>query len=150
MKKQKRVPFDIAYKVQMIVFGLILILFTSVHGFYLRGFEKCGRAPIIAVESAGKRGIQKITYVVDGKEYVCEYPTPSGSLGKYYYVGDSMRYVVSNPSHALPESIVFLFAFWIFELLLIGVIIHFSVVEFKRRRKVVQDRHNTYLTYKID
>ncbi|MDR2266478.1 MAG: hypothetical protein LBE09_02675 [Christensenellaceae bacterium] len=150
MKKRKRVPFDIGYKVQMIVFGLILILFTCVHGFFERGFEKCGWAPVIAVESAGRPGIQKITYVVDGKEYVCEYPKPAGSRGKYYYVGDRVRYLVSNPAYALPESIIFLVASWIAELIFIGLIIHFSVVEFKRRRKVVQDRHNTYLTYKVD
>ncbi|MDR2266476.1 MAG: hypothetical protein LBE09_02665 [Christensenellaceae bacterium] len=148
MKKRKRVPFDFRYKARMMLFGLLLILATCNLGITFRAFEKCGWAPVIAVESPKKPWIQKITYVVDGKEYVCEYSVPSGS--KHYYVGDSIRYVVSNPAHALPESIAFSIEFGIVLLLSIGAIILTNVAEFKRRRRVVQDRHNTYFTYKAD
>ena len=135
MQKQNITRFDSAYKIRMVTIAVFLIGCSCLLIFWVRIFDKWDKAPIVAVKGSDKPFLQQITYIVNEKEYTCEYSIPNDSRGKYFYVGDYMTYLVSNPAHVFPERTLPLIILSISEVGLFALAIGLTVLELKRRNK---------------
>jgi hypothetical protein len=118
----------------MVVFGLFFVGFACISIFYVRVFNKWNKAEIVAITRAEKQQIQLITYVVGGIEYTSEFSTlRSNGTSIHFDVGDYIEYQVSNPNYVMSNRTLPLVLFSAAEILIGGIIVTLTVLEFKRR-----------------
>jgi hypothetical protein len=138
--KKRLQKFDSDYIIQMIVIGIFLIGCSCMLIFYVRVFNRWDKAPVILIEG------DYVTYLVNNEEYVNKvsfktneglHPSGDGVDRRPYEIGELyIDYQVSNPNYVMSNRTLPLILFSGMEVLIGGIIVTLTVLEFKRRARM--------------
>jgi hypothetical protein len=137
-KRLKKYDFYIKdYKIRMIVFSLFLVMWSCLLIFWVRIFEKWDKAQIINAEYTSKgsvRGLHKLTYLVNGKEYTA-FASKQSNTSIAFRNGEWIDYQVSNPNYIMWNRKFPLIILSVVEGLQVVIMVALTIQELKRQAK---------------